>query len=104
MLTQHLSVSPVQSFADEAVHIKLSGMSSHQSITLRLISAVGRDFCVASHATFITDASGCVDLHEHEPVSGMYKGIDPMGLFWTQRRTEKDKVPQSIWKTSRLNL
>lgn len=41
MLTQHLSVSPVQSFADEAVHIKVSGMSSHQSITLRLISAVG---------------------------------------------------------------
>jgi len=38
-----------------------------------------------SHAEFHTDAAGCVDLTALESRSGTYRGISPMGLFWSMR-------------------
>jgi dienelactone hydrolase len=35
-----------------------------------------------SHATFVADRRGDIQLDRQSPVEGMYSGIDPMGLFW----------------------
>lgn len=39
----------------------------------------------SSHARFRTDASGAVDVASTESLDGTYRGISPMGLFWSMR-------------------
>ena len=36
-----------------------------------------------SHAAFSADSSGVVDITSQEPLCGTYRGISPMGLFWS---------------------
>ncbi len=39
----------------------------------------------SSDAKFSADASGTVDLTAAEPLTGTYRGVSPMGLFWSMR-------------------
>jgi pimeloyl-ACP methyl ester carboxylesterase len=38
-----------------------------------------------SHATFIADANGSIDLAQDAPLSGDWKGVSSMGLVWAMR-------------------
>jgi len=38
-----------------------------------------------SHAVFIADSSGVVDINQHPAQSSTYPGKDAMGLFWSMR-------------------
>ena len=38
-----------------------------------------------SHATFVADANGTLDLTQDAPLSGDWKGVEPMGLVWSMR-------------------
>lgn len=94
MSLEHASVSPSVSFADEPVHIRIQDLTPNQQITLRLVSSISGYFCLESHATFAADTEGVVDLKKHAPISGMYTEIEDMGLFWTQRWSRLNDVPQ----------
>ena len=38
---------------------------------------------LGSHATFLVDDNGQINVGTQSPLSGSYEGIDPMGLFWS---------------------
>ena len=69
---------------DETIPIVATGIAPKSAVTIRLRGG-GPDVYWTSSATFTADASGRVDLTQMAPVNGSYKGIDPMGLFWSAR-------------------
>jgi dienelactone hydrolase len=70
---------------DETVEIRLSGLPSGRPVTVRLqqhdTAGLWR-----SHATFVADGGGRIDLARMAPVSGSYSGVAPMGLVWSLQR------------------
>lgn len=76
--------------ADQAVHLRVSGLVPHDEITVGS-SATARDSKVwHGQATFTADDQGLVDLSTTRPVSGTYNTVDGMGLFWSMRPPNGD--------------
>ena len=73
--------------ADEVVTITLSGVPPGEPVTVRLELHDTRGLW-RSHATFVADGTGRVDLEQMAPVSGSYSGVAPMGLVWSVERDE----------------
>jgi pimeloyl-ACP methyl ester carboxylesterase len=78
-----LEVSPGSALADSAIQVKVSGLSARERITITMRAAAYDGTPWSSHADFVADASGAVDLGQRAPVAGTYDGIDPMGLVWS---------------------
>ncbi|HEX7305689.1 acyl-CoA thioesterase/bile acid-CoA:amino acid N-acyltransferase family protein [Lentzea sp.] len=75
-------VNPQSAPSDHPVEVRVAGLKPGQTIVVQL-STGDR----ASHACFEADDRGLVDLTRHAPVEGSYRGVDPMGLFWSLERT-----------------
>ncbi|MGW2742844.1 acyl-CoA thioesterase/BAAT N-terminal domain-containing protein [Streptomyces sp. NPDC001450] len=76
--------------ADQAVHLKISGLEPHDEITVGS-SATAHDHKVwHGQATFTADDHGLVDLSKTRPASGTYHTVDSMGLFWSMRPPTSD--------------
>ena len=71
---------------DEVIPIVVSGLAPGAVTTVHASAGVGETH-VASSATFVADRDGRVDLTQMSPKNGSYSGVDPMGLFWSYRRT-----------------
>lgn len=69
-------------FLPEQVHVQLSGFAPASRVTLRA-SIPG----YASHADFLTDAAGSLDVASQAPLDGTYEGADADGLFWSMVTT-----------------
>ena len=80
-----ISVQPVSSLIDEKVRIIASGLRPQQNITLqtRIIGYKGEVF--ESHAHFIADKDGEVDVCRESSLGGSYSGVSPMGLLWSMK-------------------
>src|SRR5262245_57782719 len=66
---------------DEVVPIVVTGLTPRSTVTIRARSGGRQPW--ASHATFVADESGRVDLAQMAPTRGAYKNADAMGLFWS---------------------
>src|SRR5437870_272538 len=79
----HIEIQPPEALVDASVSIQLRGFAAGQQITLyaRMANYLGCTW--ESHATFIADAQGGVDVSTQRPVHGTYEQLDPMGLFWS---------------------
>ncbi len=86
-----LEITPHTSLIDEPVSIRLSGLQAHQHVTLHAQTLDGHRQSWQSAATFVADAQGIVDLSIHQPLSGDYSEVDPLGLFWSMSVLEKGK-------------
>lgn len=75
-------VNPQSAPLDHPVDALVVGLKPGQPITVQL-STGDR----SSHAEFEADDRGVVDLTRHAPLDGSYRGVDPMGLFWSLERT-----------------
>lgn len=86
-LDPRFELSGTSVLVDEPVEIRVSGLPSGRPVTVRLLqrNAVGLS---RSHATFVADADGRVDLTRMAPVSGTYSGVAPMGLVWSLQRDD----------------
>jgi hypothetical protein len=75
---------------DEEVCIRAHGMLPQQQILIRAVTQddLGRRWI--SQAIFRADASGLVDLALQTPISGSYRCVSPMGLFWSMRLETQD--------------
>jgi dienelactone hydrolase len=73
-------VKPASSAADEPVHIRITGLSAQQrvSVALKAIDANGKAW--HSSARFRADAHGTVDIDRGRSLSGSYRGVWGMGL------------------------
>lgn len=83
----HFTFSPPNPLFDQTIVTRLTGLAPHQPVTIR-----ARRGDWSAQADFAADSSGVVDLSAQAPVSGDYDGIDPMGLFWSQRYADPAKV------------
>jgi dienelactone hydrolase len=69
-------------FLPEQVHVRLTGFPPESLVTLRA-SMPG----YASHASFVADAYGSVDVAAQAPEDGTYQDADADGLFWSMDPT-----------------
>jgi dienelactone hydrolase len=79
---------------DEEVCIRVVGLRPQEQILIRAttLDDLGRRW--TSQAIFRADASGPVDLALQKPVSGSYRGISSMGVFWSMRLEAQDSNKQ----------
>ena len=51
----------------------------------------------SSHATFAANSSGFVDVTSQDPLSGTYRGVSPMGLFWSMNLEGAEEVGRATF-------
>ena len=73
-----LSVVPSSSLVDDKVEIRVSGLEPNQHVTLqaRIVGEKGDVF--ESHAHYIADKDGGVDVCRDSSFGGSYSGVEPM--------------------------
>src|SRR5262245_29583130 len=71
---------------DRPIAIVLRGFGPRQPVSVTATQTYAEATSWQSHATFISDNDGQVDVTRQAPVSGTYKGVAPMGLFWSMDR------------------
>jgi len=110
-------IPPNGAFIDEELKIGLSGLTPHQSVRIHATTEDDENRRWISGATFRADSHGRVDLTTQEPTNGTYRGVAPMGLFWSMRLangsegggagaratfTKKDSLPHSVMLEAEL--
>lgn len=90
-------VTPEKSLFTSELHIIIKNLPAHVAIVLsaQLQDEQGAPW-FSSHAHFKTDSNGHVDLKKDAPLSGSYRGVDPMGLFWSMHPVNTSEVHASI--------
>lgn len=111
-------VPPNGAFIDEDLRIRLSGLAPHQSVRIHATTEDDANRRWISHARFRADARGEVDLTTHESTGGTYRGVAPMGLFWSMQLangnegddagvratfTKKDSLPHAVMLEAELD-
>lgn len=88
-----LDFLPDTALVDEEVLLVASGLRPQEEVTLRFAATVvGQRY--TSHATFLADNRGTVNLASAAPIRGTYAGTDPMGFFWSMvRDTTQELLP-----------
>ena len=78
-------ITPQRILIDETAVIRSTGLPPNERIRLEaeLTDRAGESW--VSHADFIADEHGTVDLSKQSPAAGCYKGISAMGLIWSMR-------------------
>ncbi|MGH2562085.1 MAG: acyl-CoA thioesterase/bile acid-CoA:amino acid N-acyltransferase family protein [Thermomicrobiales bacterium] len=90
---------PAESLADEAVHVRLTGIEpgARATVRSRLRDDLGNWWEAAN--AFRADEGGAVDLTTAALASGSYEGAEPMGFLWSM--TPAGPPPHStFWPTS----
>jgi dienelactone hydrolase len=79
----HFEISPNSAFVDEDVRVCLNGLAAASLISIHAATKddIGQRW--NSQARFRADSSGVVDVSVHESLAGSYRGVAPMGLFWS---------------------
>ena len=89
-----LTASPERAPLDEPVAIRLAGLTPGGRVTVRARLATYFDgHTWTAEAAFVADGDGTVDLSRDAPIAGSYEGVDPLGLFWSMRRTGDSDTP-----------
>ncbi|MGA1990287.1 MAG: acyl-CoA thioesterase/bile acid-CoA:amino acid N-acyltransferase family protein [Bryobacteraceae bacterium] len=76
---------------DDRLSISVSGLPPHRLITIRARSKAQDRLWWRSEAVFDSGPRGTVDLQTQAPVSGAYRGVDGMGLFWSMKPAAETK-------------
>jgi len=76
-----IEVNTVDCMIDEPIHIKIKYLSPSQKITLRC-ETIENKYVYDSHAHYIADYDGEVDIALSPSFGGSYRGVDSMGIFW----------------------
>jgi hypothetical protein len=81
--TPRLAVIPRVAQVDDSINIRLRDVQPGTEVTIRaeLPNPFGSPF--RSQATFRADGRGEVDAATLAPLTGRYRGADPMGLVWS---------------------
>ena len=93
---------------DRAVAIGVEGLVPGNPMTLTATFHIPGSVPWRSSATFTADGDGRVDLTRQAPVTGTYRGVAPIGLFWSASpvRGETPAAPDGIMgpRTVRLEV
>jgi hypothetical protein len=78
-----ISITPLKTLIDQPLEIVISNLPPNQQITLNATLKDSGNNIWRSSALFEADNKGIVDVAKQAPISGSYKGLDPMGLLWS---------------------
>ncbi|MDR3377222.1 MAG: acyl-CoA thioesterase/BAAT N-terminal domain-containing protein, partial [Verrucomicrobiae bacterium] len=78
-----IEIKPKQAFLDERVKITLQDFPANQLVTVRVCATNRFGQIWKSHAEFLTDRHGRVNVTTQPPISGTYRQTDASGLFWS---------------------
>ena len=81
-LTPRLIVDHPIAMVDSMITISVSDLHPNQKVTVAGLIEEGKIQCI-SHAHFIADELGQVNLRTDSSLSGTYTGIDSMGIIWS---------------------
>lgn len=79
----HIELTPARALVDEPVRIRLVDFPPRREVAVEARASNWDNVEWHSHAVFITDDDGAVDLLTQRPASGSYEEADGMGLFWS---------------------
>ncbi|XP_068236034.1 acyl-coenzyme A thioesterase 1-like [Palaemon carinicauda] len=101
-----VQASPRVCLQDVHTELKAGGLKPHSPVTLRadLLDEHGKHFC--SHAHYVSDANGQVDVTLQKSEGGSYTGIFPAGLLTTLKPAPNElpflrltkRNPETPWK------
>lgn len=75
----------------EKVSLEVTGLKSQEFVTIHCRKIDERDQLWYSHATFRADDLGTVSIESSLAIEGDYLGVDPTGLFWSQKMVTEDR-------------
>lgn len=96
--------TPEKALLDEPIEIIISNLAAHEQIALEASCKDKDNNLWKSSAIFQADDKGMVHVAKQAPISGSYKSIDPMGLFWSMAPTNKDPSKNTFISQSTLSL
>lgn len=73
----------VRCFFDKLVQIKLEGVSPHKPVELRSKVVDDKGIVFRASAQYKADEAGMVDVCRSPSLGGSFRGVEPMGLFWS---------------------
>ncbi|MGH0145960.1 UNVERIFIED_CONTAM: hypothetical protein FKN15_007087 [Acipenser sinensis] len=74
---------PQTALADEALKIRVSGLSPLQDVTVRAVVTSDDDSMFDSSAQYRADRQGELDLTREPSPGGAFMGVEAMGLLWS---------------------
>jgi dienelactone hydrolase len=83
-----LEVTPNPAFVDEEVRICVRGLRPRSRVTIRAVAHDDEGRPWHSHAEFQADETGRINTEEDPARGGDYRGVSPMGVFWSMRSRE----------------
>jgi dienelactone hydrolase len=83
----HFEISPNPAFVDEDVRVCVRGLPASSLISIHAATEDDRLRRWSSQAHFRADSAGVIDASAQESLDGTYRGIAPMGLFWSMEST-----------------
>lgn len=81
----HIDITPNPAFVDDEVSLHVRGLRPRQSVVIRASVRDDEQRIWRSQAEFRADAAGSLDVSAQESRGGSYRGISPMGMFWSMR-------------------
>lgn len=99
-----LVVTPYTSLYHRPLQIEATGFEPGKQVTLQVnaIDAEGNKW--TSSAVFVTDDFGIVNPTKSESISGSYKGVHPMGLFWSMKSIDDHQIATGQGYTATINV
>ncbi len=85
------AITPAQPLMDERLSIRISSLPPNGPVMIRARSKACDQLCWRSEAVFQSGADGAIDLGSQAPLSGTYRTVDAMGLFWSMQPDTKPK-------------
>jgi len=82
-MAANISVSPRSSLMDRKVKILISGLEPGQHVTLHASVAGDAKEVFESHAYYIANKEGKIDISQDMSCGGSYSGTEEMGFLWS---------------------
>lgn len=86
-----LHVEPKVALYDVPVHVVVDGLKPDALVTLKLTTTDAKGRKWQSQATYHSNLNGELNLSGAAPLKGSYRGVQPMGLFWSMRPSDGKK-------------
>jgi dienelactone hydrolase len=79
----HFGISPNPAFVDEDVRVCVRGLPASALVSIHAATEDDHGRRWTSQAHFRAGSAGVVDASVHESLQGSYRGVAPLGLFWS---------------------
>lgn len=91
-----LHVAPRVALYDVPVRVVVTGLKPDALITLKLVTTDAKGRKWRSQATYHANLRGDLNLSVAAPLTGTYRGAQPMGLFWSMRPSDGKHVQYAM--------